>query len=98
MLHLLRHGQSGAGGGGGKRPYLDFCFPQTRLNTYWNAAWITLLGESWRVIHAIAAVLCFGAVWLASGYSRSRFPDVAWRGAASLAVLLTVGLNVLIVQ
>src|SRR5437016_6123487 len=51
----------------GKRPYLDFCFPQTPLNTYWNAAWITLLGGSWRVIHAIAAVLCFGAVWLASG-------------------------------
>ncbi len=21
----------------GKRPYLDFCFPQTPLNAYWNA-------------------------------------------------------------
>jgi hypothetical protein len=23
----------------GKRPYLDFCFPQTPLNAYWNAGW-----------------------------------------------------------
>ena len=22
---------------GGMRPYLDFCFPQTPLNAYWNA-------------------------------------------------------------
>ena len=82
----------------GKRPYLDFCFPQTPLNTYWNAGWMRLLGESWRAIHVVAAVLCCATAWLASGWARTRFPDAAWRGAAALAVILTVGLNVLIIQ
>ena len=33
----------------GKRPWLDFCFPQTPLNAYWNAGWMRVFGESWRV-------------------------------------------------
>src|SRR5579872_7438397 len=33
---------------GGMRPYLDFFFPQTPLNAYWNAWLMRLLGESWR--------------------------------------------------
>src|SRR5205807_2713241 len=82
----------------GKRLYLDFCFPQTPLNTYWNAAWMRVFGESWRAIHVVAALLCCGTAWLTAGYARSRFPDKMWRGAAGLAVLVTVGLNVLIVQ
>jgi len=32
----------------GKRPYLDFCFPQTPLNAYWNAAWMALFGRAFR--------------------------------------------------
>src|SRR5713226_7727439 len=76
----------------GKQPYLDFCFPQTPLNTYWNAAWMWVLGESWRAIHAVSAMLCCGAAWLVAGFARTRFPDVAWRGTAALAVLLMVGL------
>src|SRR5690242_6868927 len=82
----------------GKRLYLDFCFPQPPLNTYWNAAWMHVFGESWRAIHAIAALLCCGAVWLAAGFVRTRFPDTTWRSAAGIAVLLAAGLNVLIVQ
>src|SRR5215467_11313721 len=38
----------------GRRPYLDFCFPQTPLNAYWNALWMTVFGESWRTAHAVA--------------------------------------------
>lgn len=82
----------------GKRPYLDFCFPQPVLNTYWNAAWMRALGESWHAIHAIAALLACTAVWLISGYARERFPDTSARTMASLAVLMVAGLNVLIVQ
>jgi hypothetical protein len=82
----------------GLRPYLDFCFPQTPLNTYWNAGWMWVLGESWRAIHAVAALLCCITAWLVAGWARTRFPDAEWRGAASLSVLLAVGLNVLIVQ
>src|ERR1700749_4304636 len=35
----------------GKMPYIDFCFPQTPLNAYWNAAWMRAFGENWRVLH-----------------------------------------------
>ena len=38
----------------GKRPYLDFCFPQTPLNAYLNAGWMRVFGESWRPVHALA--------------------------------------------
>ena len=82
----------------GKRLYLDFCFPQPPLNTYWNAGWMRIFGESWRAIHAIAALLCCGAAWLAAGFARTRFPEKAWRGVVAMAVLLATGLNVLIVQ
>ena len=82
----------------GKRLYLDFCFPQPPLNTYWNAAWMRLTGGGWRVIHAVAAILCCGTAWLSSGWAQSRFPDESWRGAAAFVVLTAVGLNVLIVQ
>src|ERR1017187_8861981 len=38
----------------GRIPYIDFCFPQTPLNAYWNAAWIdrksTRLNSSHRCI------------------------------------------------
>ena len=76
----------------GKRLYLDFCFPQSPLNTWWNALWMRLLGDTWHVVHAVAAVLSCGAAWLAAGFVRSFFPR------ARLAVLLTIGLNVLIFQ
>jgi hypothetical protein len=82
----------------GKRMYLDFCFPQTPLNTYWNAFWMTLFGESWRPLHVVAALCCAFAAWLAAGFVRARFPVAKWRDAAAIAVLFTVGLNVLIIQ
>lgn len=82
----------------GKRPYLDFCFPQPVLNTYWNAAWMRVLGESWHAIHAVAALLVCAAAWLISGYARERFPDADARLRVSLAVLTVAGLDVLIVQ
>ncbi|HME10838.1 MAG TPA: hypothetical protein VKG25_27530 [Bryobacteraceae bacterium] len=77
----------------GKTPYLDFCFPQTPLNAYWNAAWLRVFGESWRAVHAIAALLTSGAVFLAADfvYAESRMPR--WRLAAALTAALFVGLN-----
>jgi hypothetical protein len=34
----------------GKKPYLDFCFPQTPLNAYWNAGWMVIFGDSWYLL------------------------------------------------
>jgi 4-amino-4-deoxy-L-arabinose transferase-like glycosyltransferase len=83
----------------GKTPYLDFCFPQTPLNAYWNAAWMRIFGDSWRVVHVVAALLTAGAILLAADFIFVRFrvpPD--WRFAVALTAALLIGLNTLIVQ
>jgi hypothetical protein len=77
----------------GKRPYLDFCFPQTPLNAYWNAFWMGVFGESWRTAHALAAVATGGAILLTADFLLARFPVTHWRLAAALTAALTVGLN-----
>jgi hypothetical protein len=82
--------------GFGKRPYIDFCFPQTPLNAYWNAGWMRLLGENWRVPHAFAALFTIGAVVLAARYIFFRFPIGNWRAAASLSVAMLIGLNAMV--
>ena len=84
--------------GAGKRPYLDFCFPQTPLNAYWNAGWMRLFGESWRTAHTVAALLTTGAVMLTADFLFARLPVNAWRFAAALTAAFTVGLNVMVVQ
>lgn len=77
----------------GKRPYLDFCFPQTPLNAYWNAFWMGVFGESWRTAHALAALATAGAILLTAGFLLARFPLPGWRLAAALTAALAVGLN-----
>ncbi len=82
----------------GKTPYLDFCFPQTPLNAYWNAGWMRLFGDSWRVVHALAALLTAGAILLAADFVFVRFHVPNWRLAAALTAALVIGLNTLIVR
>ena len=78
----------------GMRPWIDFCFPQAPLNAYWNAAWMRLLGQSWRVPHLISALLTAGAVMLTAGYVARSFPlSGAWRAGAAIAAGLLTGLN-----
>jgi len=83
--------------GRGQRPYLDFFFPQTPLNAYWNAVWMGVVGESWRVTHAVAAFVVAGSVFLAADYVYRRFPDPAWRLSAAVVTALCFGLNELVV-
>jgi hypothetical protein len=82
----------------GKRPYLDFCFPQTPLNAYWNAFWMRVFGESWRTAHAVASLLTSGAVILAAQFILSRFPERAWAATAAMATAAIVGLNSVVVE
>jgi hypothetical protein len=82
----------------GKTPYLDFCFPQTPLNAYWNALWMRLFGESWRVTHAVAAAEVCVAVILIAQFVRERFPVLRWRLATGITVALLTGANVVMVQ
>jgi hypothetical protein len=84
--------------GAGKRPYIDFFFPQTPLNAYWNAGWMTMFGESWRVTHVVASLTVAGAILLAADHVYRRFPDPGWRLAAALTAALCFGLNELVVM
>ncbi len=77
----------------GKRPYLDFCFPQTPLNAYWNAFWMRVFGDTWRTAHALAALATAGAILLTASFLLERFPLPGWRLAAALTAALTIGLN-----
>jgi hypothetical protein len=83
---------------GGKQPYLDFCFPQTPLNAYWNAAWMALTGDGWRITHLMAALLSSGSVLLAAHFVWSRFPVANWRAAGGLVAALMVGLDTQVMQ
>lgn len=82
----------------GKRPYLDFLFPQTALNAYWVAMWMHVFGQSWRMVHVLAAATTAGAVLLTADYVLRRFPVLNWRLPAALAAALATGLNVVVFQ
>jgi 4-amino-4-deoxy-L-arabinose transferase-like glycosyltransferase len=80
----------------GKRPYIDFVFSQTPLNAYWNAGWMAVFGESWRVPHVFAALCSAAAVLLTAGFVLSRFPEPRWRLPGAVMASSLVGLNVLV--
>ncbi len=83
----------------GKRPYIDFAFPQTPLNAYWNAFWLRILGQTWRVPHAVSAVLVMGAVLLAAQFVWQCVPlSRKWRAAASVATAIMIAMNVMVVE
>jgi hypothetical protein len=80
----------------GRKPYLDFCFPQTPFNAYWNAAWMRLFGQSWHVTHAVQALLTIAAVLLTADYIARRLPIPSWRIAGALTAALATGLNAMV--
>ncbi len=82
----------------GKTPYLDFCFPQTLLNAYWNAAWMRVFGENWRIPHIPAALELAAAMFLTAQFLLNRFPVVRWRAAAAVVAVSFIGLHTVIVQ
>ena len=82
----------------GLRPYLDFCFPQTPLNAYWNAFWMRVFGESWRTAHALAALETWAAVVLAAQFVLTRLPERAWRVAGAMAATLMIGCTTNLVE
>lgn len=77
----------------GKTPYIDFCFPQTPLNAYWNAGWMSLLGQSWHVAHLFAALLTVVGVLTIADFVARRFPVAEWRLPAAGVTWLAAGSN-----
>lgn len=82
----------------GWRPYLDWMFPQTPLNAYWNALWMRVFKESWRVTHAVAAMETSLAVLLTGLFVLRRFPVPRWRLAAAIFCATLVGTNLAVVE
>ena len=82
----------------GKRPYLDFCFPQTPLNAYWNAFCMRVFGDGWRTVHAMAALFTSAATILMAQFVLRRFPERGWRAAGAIAAAALVGLNSTVVE
>lgn len=82
----------------GKTPYIDFCFPQTPLNAYWNAAWMRVFGEHWRVLHVVASLEIAAAMFLTAQFLLNRFPVVRWRAAAAIVAVCFIGLHSEVVE
>ncbi len=78
----------------GKQPYIDFVFPQTPLNAYWNGFLLHTIGEDWRVPHTAAALLTSGGVAMAAGYVYRRLPaPLPWRTCAAITTAVVMGFN-----
>jgi hypothetical protein len=82
----------------GKRPYLDFFFPQTPLNAYWSAFWMRLFGDTWHTVHAVAALNTAAAMLLMADYVLDRFPVERWRTAAAFIAFFAAACNDPIVE
>ena len=82
----------------GRTPYIDFCFPQTLLNAYWNALLMHAAGQNWRVTHVAAALEVAGAVFLMADFVLARFPYPAWRFPCALVTALLMACNPVVVQ
>jgi hypothetical protein len=78
----------------GRRPYVDFCFPQPTLHAYWNALWLRVFGGGWRGPHAVAALLTCGAIALTADFIFRRTHQLT----AAMVAALFVGLNAMVVE
>jgi len=58
----------------GKQPYVDFFYQHPPVYAYLLAAWMGLLGDSWRSAGAAAGLFTAGAVGMVAGYVGSRVP------------------------
>jgi hypothetical protein len=83
----------------GRRVYLDFMFPQTPLNAFWNAILLRAFGyTNWRALHAAAAIETAAAVLLAADFVFTRFPVARWRLPAGIATAALFGWNVAVFE
>jgi hypothetical protein len=80
----------------GKTPYIDFCFPQTAINAYFNAALIRIFGQGWHAPHLLAALFVVGAMVLTAQFVLAHFP--AWRWTGAICATVFIGLNTTVMQ
>lgn len=82
----------------GKTPYVDFCFPQTPVNAYFNAALIRVFGQDWHAPHLLAALFAVGAMLLTAQFLLAYLPAGKPRWTAAICAAVFVGLNTIVMQ
>ena len=82
----------------GRRPYIDWMFPQTPLNAYWNAFWMRVFRESWRTTHAVAAIETSLAALLTGIFALKKFPVPRWRLAAAIFCAVLIAANIAVLE
>jgi 4-amino-4-deoxy-L-arabinose transferase-like glycosyltransferase len=82
----------------GRKPYLDFHYPQTPLYAYLNAGWMRLFGDSWRSAHALSALLTGGSLLLVAGFVFTRVREPEWQAVTAMIATLLTGLHVVVIQ
>ena len=81
----------------GKKPYIDFFHGQTPLYAYWNALWMRLFGETWRVAQAVSTVMTALAAFLFADFTFARLKP-GWRIAGSITAASLFLLNAQVFQ
>src|SRR5579883_43061 len=81
----------------GKTPYIDFAFPQTLLNAYFNAGVLRAIGDRWQAVHVFDALFTIATIALAAIYVMRRFPEPRWRLACAVLTACLIGLNTTVV-
>ncbi len=81
----------------GKRMYLDFFYPHAPLYVYLIAAWMRVIGDTWRSVHAFSALLTSASTVLVTWYVFSRSRESGWQRATATAAALLMGLNSLVI-
>lgn len=81
----------------GKTPYIDFLFPQTLLNAYFNAGVLRSVGHSWRAVHFFDALFVATATCLITTYVMRRFPDRRWSFPCAIVAACFVGLDTIVI-
>ncbi len=81
----------------GKRVYLDFFYPHAPLYVYVIAAWMRVVGDTWRSVHALSALCTSASIALVTWYVFTRSRGSRWRLAAATSAALLMGLNVLVI-
>ncbi len=81
----------------GATPYLDFLFPQTLLNAYWNAGVLRWFGNDWHSVHVFDALFVSATVWMAANYIMRRFPVEKWALPCAVTTAGFIGLDTVVV-
>jgi hypothetical protein len=81
----------------GKKPYVDFFYPQPPFWAYIDAGWMQIFADTWRSAHMLAALLTGGCIVLSAGFVFGRIPESKWRLSAALVATVLIGLDTLVI-